>query len=118
MVRRRGRYCLLKEYRGESWCVVSDRTNRVMGWTHYPPGTDLERLFAQITREVVEAGWTVEEHVAWMGSFYCHRQKSATRLQIQLQPTPPANPLLDWTLPTESTGIAECLRRAPAIEMT
>jgi hypothetical protein len=53
--------------------VVSDRTSRVIIWTHYPPGTDLERLFAQITRDIVEAGWTVEKHVSWMGSFYCLR---------------------------------------------
>ena len=112
MGRRRGCYRLLKVYEGESWCVVSDRTNRVMGWTHYPRGTNLEGLFAQITREVVESGWTVEKHISWMGSFYCHRQGSATRLHIQLRPTPPANPLSDWALPTESTGIADCLRLA------
>jgi hypothetical protein len=113
MVRRRGRYYPLAAHKGESWCVVSDRTTRVIGWTHYPAGTNLERLFAEITREVIEAGWMVEEHLSWMGSFYCHQKVGTTRLLVHLQPTAPANPLSEWKLPTGSTCIADCLQLGP-----
>ena len=108
MVRRRGRYYPLKHHTGESWCVVCDRTTRVVGWTHYPPGTDLEQLFAQITKLVTNAGWTVEDHISWMGSFFCHRIGTNARLQVQVQPTPPSNPLAEWQLPPVSLSLEDC----------
>jgi hypothetical protein len=89
------------------WCVVKDRTSRVICAMHVKAGADLETLFAQITAEVAGAGWTIEDHIPWMGNFFCHR--AGQRLCVGLQPAAPSNPFKGWPLPTPAASVKECL---------
>jgi hypothetical protein len=89
------------------WLIVSDRTARVVGYRTYSAGIDLEALFAQIVREVSDSGWTVEEHLPYMASFFCHA--GTQRLFVRLQPTVPHHPLAEWPLPAPATSIVGCL---------
>jgi hypothetical protein len=104
---RRGRFYPLKGRQREMWLVTSDRTSRVLGHLHFPAGTDLEAVFREITQQFAAAGWNIEQHLPWTGSFYCSRADQ--RILVSLQPTPPHNPLTEWPLPPAADSVSECM---------
>ena len=109
MATRRGRYYPLRDYTGEVWCVATNTTSRVIGWVHYSASEHHEALFSEIATAVADAGWIVEPHHAWMGSFFSRSPTGLQRIHIHLQRIPPANPLPEWELPGESRTIVDCL---------
>ena len=90
-----------------AWCVVSDMTSRVLSWIEIGSMPDWRIRFAEMIQAAVVAGWTLEREHPDYSQFYCHR--NGKRVCVQLQPSPPRNPLLEWELPAPSSSIQDCL---------
>jgi len=91
-----------------AWCVVCDKTTRVLSWIEVGAMPDWRIRFAEMIQAAVAAGWTLEEEHPSYSHFYCRR--SGKRVSVHLQPSPPKNPLQEWPLPSQSRSIQDCLQ--------
>jgi hypothetical protein len=91
-----------------AWCVVSDRTSRVLSWVEIGTMPDWRIRFAEMVQAAAAAGWVLEqEHPSYSG-FFCHRD--GKRIFVHLQPSPPTNSLDEWPLPLPASSIQDCFR--------
>jgi hypothetical protein len=91
-----------------AWCVIVDRTSRVLSWIEIGAMPDWRIRFAEMIQAAVAAGWALEQERPDYSNFYC--QRSGTRISATLQPSPPGNPLDDWPLPAPAPSIQDCFK--------